>query len=441
MPISISRKTAYRHLLRIDRDSAFSSEVLGYRDLEISSTDQRLVHRLTLGVLREQLLIDSVISEFSSFGTGKLDIEILIALRIGVYQLLFLDKIPDYSAISESVELAKFAKKKSAAGYVNAVLRKISRNKERICRDLEGLGEEVKTSHPEWLLEKWRKEFGPEKAVSIAKANNREPLAAFRFTRAFDDLPSEKKSNIRDSISGMKGFRRSRLAAEGFVVDRIGETIREFADRGFVYFQDEASQLAAEIVMEVAGPRVLDMCAAPGSKATQIARKRGIELLVASEYYPHRARVLASTGLLQAAGIAVVCADGICGPAFAEGCFDTVLVDAPCSGTGTLRRNPEIRYRLQAHDFIELKEKQLGLALGASKLVTHGGFLVYSTCSIERDENEEVIRAFLAEKPGFEIFAPRVGQDLSDSSGFIRTFPDSEETDGFFVACLRRRFG
>ncbi len=183
---------------------------------------------------------------------------------------------------------------------------------------------------------------------------------------------------------------------------------------------------------------MLDLCSAPGSKATQLARKADMRMLVASEYHQHRARLLLQNAALQRAEVQVVCADALGGLPFRPGSFDSVLVDAPCSGTGTLRRNPDIRYRLQPGDFDALQDKQLRLLVAASKLLKTAGFLVYSTCSLEKDENEEVVNEFLSRDSEFGLYDTGIAPRLSCERGFIRTFPDTEKSDGFFVACLRR---
>lgn len=440
MTISTARKYAFQNLLRIERDGSFSSELLAGHPDDLPDRDINLVYALTLGVLRKQVLLDYVIDLYSKTKTAKLDIEILVIFRLGLFQLLFLDRIPGYSAVNEAVELTRFAKKASASGLVNAVLRKAARWDGKLpeMSEIERLS--IETSHPKWLLEKWTRDFGSEKAIEIANGNNIEPAPAFRMTSAFDLLEESKKKEIIREIEIQAGAKRSNLIRGGFVADRIGPLLRSLSDEGYIYFQDQGSQLVGETVCGSAGEKILDLCAAPGSKTTQIARslKKG-QFLASSEFYFPRAELLRRSASLQKARTSVLCVDGTNELPFAPNSFDTILVDAPCSGTGTIRRNPEIRYRVTNNDLDQLKRKQLRLLENASKVLKENGSIIYSTCSLEPEENEEPVSAFLEAVPGF-----RVGNLDSDplsltERGFIRTFPGKNGTDGFFIACLRRQ--
>ncbi len=439
MTISIARKAAYLNLFRIERDGSYSSELLAGGTDEISDRDVNLIHTLTLGVLRKQILLDFVINRFSKTGTARLDAEVLIILRLGLYQILFLERVPSYSAVNESVELTKFAKKKSASGLVNAVLRKAAGWDGRLQEMPDIERHSIETSHPVWLLEKWSNDFGIAKTVEIANANNEEPRPAFRFTSAFDKLNEREKAEIIQALEKRSDVKRSELANGGFIADRIDTELTALSRNGYIYFQDPGSQLIGLTVIEKAGTSLLDLCAAPGSKSTQIARYLGPGRFLAScEIHFRRAQLLSKSAALQHVPRNVVCADGTRDLPFAQAAFDTILVDAPCTGTGTIRRNPEIRYRLAQSDIEELKKKQLCLLKNASNVLKSDGSIIYSTCSLEKEENEDVVFEFLNETAGFRLEAVDVLEPISSKDGFARILPGEKGSDGFFIACLRR---
>ena len=421
MKISPARLAAFDVLLRIERDRAFSSVLLPAVEERLSSADRGLCHELVLGVLRRQMYLDKVIEVFA--GAKKLDTAVRIALRLGAYQLLFLDKVPAYSAINESVGLVQKAKKTSAKGFVNAILRRISEKTPVLsfADEIERIS--IETSHPRWLIEKWSDEFGRADAEAIAVANNVIPKTAFRVL----------------SDDNVEGLEKSEFVDGCYIAASLDKELRERADRGEIYFQDEASQIVAQMVGRELGSTFLDVCAAPGGKTTQIARENRRAMIVAGDLHAARVEHLRETCHRQGVDfVTVVQYDAEVALPFADNSFDTVFVDAPCTGTGTIRRNPEIRYSLVPDDLGELPRKQLAILKNASKVVTPGGRLVYSTCSFEREENEQVIKEFESENVGFAKAVPAVPERFITADGFGRTFPHRDSMDGFFIAELRR---
>lgn len=413
MNISPARTAAFDILLKIEKEKAYSSVLLPVYEEKLGAKDRGLCHEITLGVLRRRLYLDRVTDKFVG---KKLDLPVRIALYIGLYQLLFLDRIPAYSAINESVNLVQRAKKTSAKGLVNAVLRKASRGAPvlEFSDELERIS--VETSHPRWLVEKWANDLGFEEAGRLAAANNDAGKTEYRATSKL-----EAKLTGNEDIAALNA-----MAAEGKI-----------------YFQDEGSQMAASAVDLAAGQRFLDVCAAPGSKTTYIAdRYRNSEntLFAAGDLHAHRLKVLRSACLNQDVGfVNILQYDAETALPFSDRAFDVVLVDAPCSGTGTIRHNPEVRYLLEEKDLDELSGKQLRILKNASKLVKSGGKLVYSTCSLEKEENEAVAAIFLELHPDFTVTRPRVPEELITPGGFARTFPHRDGMDGFFIAVFERR--
>ena len=349
MKISPARRAAFEILVKIERDKAFSSSLLPVYEEKLSVKDRALCHELVLGVLRRQLYLDRLIEKLTGKKIEKFDLAVTAAVRIGLYQLLFLDKIPAYSAINESVNLVQMAKKTSAKGMVNAVLRRILREKVELeyADEIEELS--VRTSHPRWLLEKWIRYFGFEQTARLGRANNEMPKLAFRITGKFQN----EKAALQIS-------EKSEFLEQCFYAEKIDRNLLELAESGEIYFQDEASQMVAGLVEIKDNEKFLDVCAAPGSKTTFIAEggTGNAKLIVAGDLYSHRVRSLRENCRRQAAEfVEIVQYDAEKSLPFAENSFDWVLVDAPCSGTGTIRHNPEIKYFLREKDFAELAEK------------------------------------------------------------------------------------
>ncbi|HEX6280252.1 MAG TPA: 16S rRNA (cytosine(967)-C(5))-methyltransferase RsmB [Pyrinomonadaceae bacterium] len=426
MAISPARIAAYEVLLRVERDRAFTSILLPQYQANMSEKDAALCQQLVLGVLRRKFYLDAVISQFSA--KRKLDLEVVTAIRLGAYQILELDRIPDYSAVNESVQLVRRAKKASAKGFVNAILRRIAKR-----GPLPESGDSIETasietSHPRWLLERWIQQFGRERALAIAEANNQPPRLAFRFTgHPEPEVPQEANP--------------SQIVEGGYTVEKFTRELKELAEAGQIYFQDEASQLIARSVQIPDSGTFLDVCASPGGKTSLAAKaNRGRSLtLAAGDVHQARVELLRSNCISQGfPEVLVARYDAVAALPFADGSFDAILVDAPCSGTGTIRSNPEIRYFLRPDDIEELSRKQLTILTNASNLLRKGGKLYYSTCSLEREENEGVIAKFLDEHNEFRHVEDGIYKRFRTDEGFGRTFPDRDGTDGFFFAILER---
>ena len=430
MKISPARTAAFDILLRIAVDRAYSSVLLPVFEADLSPMDRGLCHELTLGTLRRQIYLDRIIDELTA--GKKLDIQVRIAIRLAIYQLEFLDKIPQYSAINESVNLVQRARKTSAKGFVNAILRRASRERPELSFENDAERISVETSHPLWLIEKWIDALGVETAASLAIANNEIPSAAFRVIGV-----------LSENGQGLVAAATPSRYVEGcYVLDHPDHRVLGLVERGEIYLQDEASQIAARAVEVPLGGRFLDVCAAPGGKtgliANRWAQKSGF--LGAGDLHWARVEHLRQNCRHQGADhVRIVQYDAEKGLPFEEGSLDAVLVDAPCSGTGTIRHNPELRYFLRSSDFTELASKQLSILENASKLIRPGGTLVYSTCSIEQEENEDVCGKFLIGNGEFTVARPAVDEIFMTANGFARIWPHRDGMDGFFIAAFRRK--
>lgn len=451
--ISPARRVAFEILRKVEEEGAFAAPLLanlseGFSSLAnlsegLSAEDRALCYELSLGVLRRQLWLDTTLEHFARRRSDKLDAPVRRALRMGLFQLRFLTRIPAHAAVNESVNLAHAAGVRSAAPFINAVLRRATREPdfdpaETVTDPLEKLA--VKTSHPRWLVSRWADAFGTEETEAFARANNASAPASLRV----NTLRADSEAIVNELRAAGVVVAPSRVAPGAWRVEGgagAGATLHRLASVGLIYLQDEASQLVAHVIGAGAGERVLDVCAAPGSKTTHIAILAGDRaLVVAGDLYEHRLRVVREAcERLGVLSVSVVALDAEVPLPFADATFDRVLVDAPCTGTGTLRHNPEIRWRLSPASFGELPSVQARILREASRVLRRGGRLVYSTCSVEREENEEVVNAFLQTHADFrQTVATPAAASLLQPSGAARIWPHRDDVDGFFVAALER---
>jgi 16S rRNA (cytosine967-C5)-methyltransferase len=438
--VSPARRAAFEVLRRVEEEGAFAAPLLANLPEGLSPEDRGLAYELTLGVLRRQLWLDRVVENFSGRKTGKLDAPVRLALRMGLFQLRFLTRVPAHAAVNESVQMAHASGFRSAAPFINAVLRRATREPDYDPADgiedpLERIA--VATSHPPKLIRRWAAAFGVEEAESFAKANNDSAPAAFRV----NTLKADPAALIEKLRAEGLSIAPSRVAPGAWRVEGgtgASAALRGLAAEGLVYMQDEASQLVAHVLGAAPGERVLDACAAPGSKTTHVAALAEGRALVAADLHQHRLRVVGETcARLGVVGISLVALNAEVALPFAEETFDRVLVDAPCTGTGTLRHNPEIRWRLSHDSFRELPAVQGRILSEAARCLRRGGRLVYSTCSVEREENEEVVAAFLQAHTDFkQVEAAPASAPLLLPDGAARTWPQRDDVDGFFVAAI-----
>ena len=464
MPASPARAAAFDILLRVERESSYASELLhstAYHDL--STADHALTTELVMGVLRWRSLLDDEISTASSQPLKKLDLEVLIALRLAVYQFRWLTRIPPRAALHESVELVKRARKRSAAPFVNAVLRELSRP---LSSRAECVGERsdpthtvegpclsstsaVSSSspralatcyaHPLWLVERWTNHYGPEAAQQICRHNQSIPATTLRLR-----TPAAEQQLTAEGISMAPG---SFLAGTRRVLSGDITKTKSFRATDVV-IQDEASQLIAALVRQD-HKQILDCCAAPGGKTLAIADGNPGATFTAVEIHLHRVRLMQS--LFPAnPQIRIVAADARNLP-FTRS-FDRILADVPCSGTGTLARNPEIKWRLKPDDLKDLHVRQLAILRSAATHLSPGGRLIYSTCSLEKEENEDVVEQALNDDRTLRRLDCATELNLLKSAGiltwpdpasltrgpYLRTIPGVHPCDGFFAAVIER---
>jgi 16S rRNA (cytosine967-C5)-methyltransferase len=451
-----ARAIAFRILQRVEGEGAWASLLLQNVPPQTPPAEMRLVTELVYGALRHRLRDERTLELLAGRPITRIDDRIAILFRIAAHQLLRLDRVPDHAAVNEAVETARTMRTGGAAAragaqarFLNAVLRRLSREGEppEVAATPSGdlpEGERVRRfaihwSHPEWVVKRWMEKMGPaETALLLAAGNERPPLAA-RVDTARTTIEAARLALAAEGVtSEPSDFPEDSIRITGGTPQRTSV----FA-RGGIYIQDEASGLVPLLLAPEPGARVLDACAAPGGKSLVLARMAGPSgRVVAAEIHPSRAGLITSNARRHGvASILTVACDITMAPFSAP--FDAVLVDAPCSGTGVFRRDPESRYRLRPEDLDSLVKGQEAILNAVAPLVKVGGRLVYSVCSLEPEEGEGRVEEFLSAHAGFSIepVADRLHArpDLVGADGAMRTLPHRHDMDGFYAASLARR--
>jgi 16S rRNA (cytosine967-C5)-methyltransferase len=448
--ISPARTSAFDILMRVETEQAYAAELLHSGRLDaLSGADHGLAMEIVMGVLRWRSWLDSQIHDEISRPLHKLDLEVLVSMRMAVYQMGWLERVPARAAINESVELVKRAHKRSAAPFVNAVLRKLAqpaalKPEPFTPSDCPG-GEDAlvdtlceRLAHPEWLVQRWLHAYGPEPACAVSSFDQRVPQASLRLVHASAELELESAGVKLAPGALMRSARR--------VVSGDASHTQACAE-GRVFVQDEASQLVAALVGRA--QRILDCCAAPGGKTAAMADRNPQSEIIAVELHEHRARLMQK--LVRHENVRIVTGDATA--LSVDGQFDCVLADVPCSGTGTLARNPEIKWRLKPDDLDDLHARQVAILRAAIDRLAPGGRAVYSTCSLEPEENETVVDDVLSGREDVrvvpcsevlqrlreedELVWPQAARPLTRGS-YLRTLPGVHPCDGFFAAVLQR---
>ena len=445
-----ARTAAYHALRSIDLERVNLPTALAHsRQFLPDERDKALAAEIVAGTLRWQRALDHVIEHFARRALSTIDPEVVFILRLSLYQVLHLDRVPASAVVDDAVDLTRGARKRSATGFVNAVLRNTVRQRNRLPlparpdspadRDaaLAYLG--ITHSHPDWLVARWLDRSGYEATERWVQFNNDTPRLTLRANRLRATRDAVAAALTEDEIE----TEPTRHAPDGLIVT-AGNPLRRPHDGSF-FVQDEASQLVSLVVDAQPGERILDLCASPGGKTTAMAADmHDTGLIVACDVRPRRMLLLQETVRLSGTAHIHLVRVAPEGALPFRAVFDRVLVDAPCSGLGTIRRDPDIRWRRSEADLPGLARAQVSLLSRAAEAVRAGGRLVYATCSSEPEENEEVIAAFLAVHPEFALIDLRTAgtalpESLIDARGMMRTVPFEHALEAFFAAALRRR--
>jgi 16S rRNA (cytosine967-C5)-methyltransferase len=440
------RETALDLLETIDKNQSYSNLILHHaiEKNKVPKKDIGLLTELVYGTLQRRMTLDYFLTPFIKH-PKKVETWVLHLLRMTLYQMVFLDKIPEHAALNEAVEIAKKRSHKGISGFVNGVLRSIQRegvpSLDEIVDPIERVA--IETSHPLWLVTRWSEQFGIEKTKGMCELNLLAPTQTARVNSARisredclemlreEGYLVEPSAIIPESIHCLKGnIASSRAYKEGFLT-----------------VQDESSMLVAYALGITQNERILDACAAPGGKSTHIAEKlHGTGSVFSIDLHEHKVKLIKENAdRLGLANIEVKALDSRkIASQFSEGEFDRILLDAPCSGLGVMRRKPDIKYTKKEEDLTRLQSIQLDLLKAVSPLLKKDGILVYSTCTVDQAENETVIRAFLEGNSDFEgdiswkENMPIAVQPLINGYD-LQVFPQDFGSDGFYIAVLRKK--
>ena len=441
-----AREIALEVLNRVERGGQAGDLINGFlRDNPLSVEDRHLVTELTMGTIRRRNTLDWLLQERCGPRARKLPLIVRNILRMGIYQLIYLDRIPPYAVVDQAVRLSRRYRHGEMASLVNGVLREVSREKEI---EFPSLKEDpishisLKYSHPRWLVERWLKQFGPDETIDLCQADNEIPPQVVRT----NTLKISRDELISRLIEEGLEAEATKIAPEGVSVGR-GTAITETTafGEGLFYIQDEGAMLASHLLAPQAGETVLDLCSAPGGKATHLAQLMGDKgRILAIDENEEKLSLLKENS--QRLGLSIV--EPVVGDVrnlenLFPGKADRILLDVRCSNLGVLRRRVEARWRQSEENILRLRAVQLDLLRSAAPLLKNGGSLLYSTCTLTPEENEEVVRKFLDENPEFVIdrSPPPFLQDLQTEEGFIHTYPHRQGTDGVFLAKMRKQRG
>lgn len=437
-----AREIAYKVLLDIEKNKNYSNMAINkhFKDVKLSNQDRGLATEIIYGVIENKYYIDYMIDKLSKVKTNKMEIYVKTLLRMGIYQIMFLNSISDYAAVNETVNLAK-KKNSKVSGFINGILRNVIRQKEtigeiKIKDDIDYLA--VKYSYDKWMIRNWMIHFGKDFTKELLEANGQRPSIYLRtntlkITR--DELIEKlEQQNVKAS--------KVHVVDEAIKVENLKDIENNVLYKeGLFTIQDISSMLVGKVMNPKEQSLVLDVCSAPGGKTTHIATlMKNTGQVVSRDIYEHKLKLIkASSKRLNLTNVDVQEFDGLSLDKDSVGKFDYVLADVPCSGLGIIRRKPEIKYK-EKEEFRDLPPIQKKILENASKYVKKGGTLIYSTCTIQDNENIDVINEFLQKNKNFEL-APidEVKVDLDNQEkGYMKIYPNVHEMDGFFISKLIR---
>lgn len=432
-----TRQIAVTALNKIFNKSAKPKQILDELSRDLDKRDRAFLMEIVYGVLRYRDYLDYMLKDFLKKPSG-LSPNTLNNFRSAVYQLKYM-RVPEWAVVDEAVNLERFNQGKRV--LVNAVLRNFLRNKDQIKDPPKDNAVDyisITTSHPRWLVKRWINRFGYDEALKLAEANNRIPPVVIRIGKA-ENREEVLKRFAERSIEAYP----ARFSPVGIVLKEFSEALNSELLSHDLFVQDEAAQLVTYLLNPQPNERVLDACAAPGGKTTHIAQMmKDSGEVTAVESEEKRMRKLEENVLrLGLKSIKIVHGDV---KSLDIGQFDKILLDAPCSSIGVIRRNPDVKYRHSAKDLLRFRENQVALIKAVSRLLKTGGVMVYSVCSTEPDEGEDVLISFLQDNPNFSIIKGSCDFlepfEVSDKNGhlFYRTFPHKHDMDGFFAARLKK---
>ena len=444
----MARELILKILVAILDNGAYSNIELNrcFMANELRQCDVAFITEMVYGILKYKLRIDYVISSFSRVKLKKMSCWIINILRMGVYQMMFMDRVPVSAAVNESVKLAKKYGHAYSVKFVNGVLRSISRDKDKVkytsCDKDKLKYLSVWYSYPMWIVKRCVDDFGYDFTKSFLESSNKKPKFCIRVNTTRISVEELMDLFNKNGIGAV----RSSISEYGLVLDKAYDIVNsDFYKKGYFTIQDESSMLVASVVNPECEDVVVDVCAAPGGKTTHMAQlMNNSGLVYAQDLYKHKVQLIDDmANRLGLCNIRSCVFDSTTVRSELIGCADKVLADVPCTGLGIMRRKPDIRWRKESGDVENIAKLQYKILDIASKYLKEGGVLVYSTCTITRDENLGVIRRFIQEHSNFVMeditnLIPDFIRSDTSSKGYIELYPNVQGTDGFFISKMRK---
>lgn len=439
------REVALTILEKIEKDQAYSNLLLNQmiKKYDVTGKDTALLTEIVYGTIQRKLTIDYFLSHFLQ-KRKKMDLWVQLILRMSVYQMVYLDRVPDHAIIHEAVAISKKRGHKGISGLINGVLRNIQRNGVPSLESIKDKAERlaIETSHPVWLVKRWVNQYGQEQTRRLCESNLVAPSITARVNCSITNVDDVIEQLKEEGVSAKRG----RLSIDSVEVERGNLVHTNLYKKGLITIQDESSMLVARALSVSANQTVLDSCAAPGGKTTHIAELlQNTGKVISVDLHAHKVKLIDDqVRRLHLSNVETVVSDSrLLHTKYHEQNFDRILVDAPCTGFGVIRRKPDIKYAKNEEDIYKLAKIQMEILESVAPLLKNGGYLVYSTCTIDRDENESVIKKFIELHPDFKEeplqnhLPDKVGSYIR--GGKLQILPHYFDTDGFFIALLRKQ--
>ncbi|SFD86531.1 16S rRNA (cytosine967-C5)-methyltransferase [Bacillus sp. OV194] len=443
------RNTAVEVLLKIEQNQAYSNLLLNQsiKKANLSQKDVGLLTELVYGTVQRKNTLDYLLEPFVAKGLKKLEKWVLVLLRMSLYQMVYLDKIPDHAIINEAVEIAKKRGHKGISGMVNGVLRRIQRegtaDLSELTHDEERLA--LQYSMPEWLVQRWITQYGLDNAEKMCAANMEPAPVTGRVNSMRSSREKVLQSLHAEGIEGSNGG----LSPDAIKLKKGSLSHSSAFKEGYVTIQDESSMLVARALNPSSNEKILDACAAPGGKTTHIAELlNNTGEVTALDLHPHKVKLIQEQA--ERLGLTNIKTEALdsrkAGEKFSVSSFDRILVDAPCSGFGVIRKKPDIKWSKKEEDIHRIAEIQMQILDKVAELLKPGGTLLYSTCTVDKEENDEIADAFLKHHPDFEwdkSFNERLPETLQPylkpAEAQVQILPHYFNSDGFYLACFKKK--
>jgi 16S rRNA (cytosine967-C5)-methyltransferase len=442
------RELALEILLQIEKNQAYSNLLLNQKvnEANLNRKDVGLLTEIVYGTIQRKNTIDFYLEPYIK-NSKKIELWVKVLLRLSCYQMVFLDRVPAHAILNDAVEIAKKKSHRGIAGMVNGVLRNLQRNDLRNLNEIKDNEERmaIELSHPKWLVRRWMKQFGEKVTRQMCEVNLTPPQVTVRVNKMNATVEEMLQQLTDEGLTVEKGD----LSPDAIKVLNGNVPQTKSFKEGAITIQDESSMLVGRALQPKQNEMILDSCAAPGGKSTHIAElMNGTGNLVSVDLHEHKVKLIANAAnRLHLKNVTVKTMDSRkLQEEYENEFFDRILVDAPCSGFGVIRRKPDIKWTKKEQDINNLATIQRQILDSVAPLLKKGGTLIYSTCTLDNEENEQVVQSFLSENKTFSLdntimdaMPSQLSEHVKNNNGMIQLLPHFFQSDGFFIACLTKQ--